>query len=202
MSIEISPYGELDLRIQAGQLLYADRPVIVFEGDEFKPKVNETGQKVVVYSAAIPRQSKTIIGAFIKLTRPDRSFDFFWMLPEDIDRLKGYSLKKNQRKDKDGNVYGDANALYHSNEGQIDTGFLEAKVIKHAFKTFPKLRLGQFSALQQDEQVQASDYGLDEPVYNQVPQKETEEEAEETDVQEIAKQQGGVNIVENPEEPF
>jgi hypothetical protein len=27
-------------------------------------------------------------------------------------------------------------------------------------------------------------------------------EAEETDVQEIAKQQGGVNIVENPEEPF
>ena len=81
-------------------------------------------------------------------------------------------------------------------------GFLEAKVIKHAFKTFPKLRLGQFSALQQDEQVQASDYGLDEPVYNQVPQKETEEEAEETDVQEIAKQQGGVNIVENPEEPF
>ena len=124
------------------------------------------------------------------------------MLPEDIDRLKGYSLKKNQRKDKDGNVYGDANALYHSNEGQIDTGFLEAKVIKHAFKTFPKLRLGQFSALQQDEQVQASDYGLDEPVYNQVPQKETEKEAEETDVQEIAKQQGGVNIVENPEEPF
>ena len=43
MSIEISPYGELDLRIQAGQLLYADRPVIVFEGDEFKPKVTETG---------------------------------------------------------------------------------------------------------------------------------------------------------------
>lgn len=202
MSIEISPYGELDLRIQAGQLLYADRPVIVFEGDDFKPKVTETGQKVVVYSAAIPRQSKTIIGAFIKLTRPDRSFDFFWMLPEDIDRLKSYSLKKNQRM-KDGQLIGDANALYKSNDGQIDTGFLEAKVIKHAFRTFPKLRLGQFSALQQDEQVQASDYGLDEPVYNQVPQKEIEEKEEEgTKVQEIAKQQGGVNIVENPEEPF
>lgn len=199
MSIEISPYGELDLRIQAGQLLYADRPVIVFEGDEFSPRVTETGQKVVVYSAAIPRKSKTIIGAFIKLTRPDRSSDFFWMLPEDIDRLKGYSLKKSQRRDSKGNIYGDANALYKSNDGQIDTGFLEAKVIKHAFKTFPKLRLGQFSALQQGEQEQASDYGLDEPVYNQVPQKGIEEE---TDVQEIAKQQGGVNIVENPEEPF
>lgn len=203
MSIEISPYGELDLRIQAGQLLYADRPVIVFEGDEFKPKVTETGQKVVVYSAAIPRQSKTIIGAFIKLTRPDRSFDFFWMLPEDIDRLKEYSLKKNQRKGKDGNIYGEANALYKSNGGQIDTGFLEAKVIKHAFKTFPKLRLGQFSSLQQDDQVQASDYGLDEPVYNnQVPQSELEETEEAADIEEIAKQQGGVNIVENPEEPF
>ncbi|MCM1031607.1 MAG: recombinase RecT [Oscillibacter sp.] len=201
MSIEISPYGELDLRIQAGQLLYADRPVIVFEGDDFKPKVTETGQKVVVYSAAIPRQSKTIIGAFIKLTRPDRSFDFFWMLPEDIERLKGYSLKKNQRI-KDGQLVGDANALYKSNDGQIDTGFLEAKVIKHAFKTFPKLRLGQFSALQQDEQIQASDYGLDEPVHNQVPQQEREEETEEANAQEIAQQQGGVNIVENPEEPF
>lgn len=93
-TIEISPYGELDLRIQAGQLLYADRPVVVFEGDEFQPRVTETGQKVAVYSASIPRKSKTIIGAFIKLTRPDGSFDFFWMLPEDIDRLKEYSLKK------------------------------------------------------------------------------------------------------------
>ncbi len=203
MSIEISPYGELDLRIQAGQLLYADRPVIVFEGDEFKPKVTETGQKVVVYSAAIPRQSKTIIGAFIKLTRPDRSFDFFWMLPEDIERLKGYSLKKNQWQDKEGNVHGEANSLYKSNEGQIDTGFLEAKVIKHAFKTFPKLRLGQFSTLQQDDQIQASDYGLDEPIHNQVPQREENEETEEVaDIEEIAKQQRGVNIVENPEEPF
>lgn len=202
MTIEISPYGELDLRIQAGQLLYADRPVIVFEGDYFQPRVTETGQKVVVYSSSIPRKSNTIIGAFIKLTRPDRSFDFFWMLPEDIERLKKYSLKKNQRKDKDGNVYGDANALYKSNEGQIDTGFLEAKVIKHAFKTFPKLRLGQFSALQ-NEDIQASDYGLDEPVYNQVPVKgQIIEEEEDVTAEEVAKEQGGVTIVENPEEPF
>ncbi|WP_065218032.1 MULTISPECIES: recombinase RecT [Butyricimonas] len=198
-TIEISPYGELDLRIQAGQLLYADRPVVVFEGDEFQPRVTETGQKVVVYSASIPRKSKTIIGAFIKLTRPDGSFDFFWMLPEDIDRLKGYSLKKNQKRDKDGNVYGDSNALYKSNNGQIDTGFLEAKVIKHAFKTFPKLKLGQFSKLQ--EEAQAIDYGLDEPVYNQVPVEE-EEDKERATAEEIANQEGGVTIVDNPDEPF
>ena len=188
-TIEISPYGELDLRIQAGQLLYADRPVVVFDGDEFQPRVTETGQKVVVYSASIPRKSKTIIGAFIKLTRPDGSFDFFWMLPEDIERLKGYSEKKNK---------GTANALYTGKDGQIDTGFFEAKVIKHAFKTFPKLKLGQFSKLQ--EEAQAIDYGLDEPVYNQVP---VEEECkDQVTAEEIANQEGGVTIVDNPDEPF
>lgn len=191
-SIEISPYGEMDMRIQAGQLLYADRPVIVFEGDEFKPKVTETGQKVVVYSASIPRQSKNIIGAFIKLTRPDKSFDFFWMLPEDIDRLKGYSTKKNR---------GIANALYGGKDGQIDTGFLEAKIIKHAFKTFPKLKLGQFSTLQQ-EPVQASDYGLDEPVYNQTPVQTYEEpESEEPTAEQIATAQGGI-VINDPDEAF
>lgn len=192
-SIEISPYGEMDLRIQAGQLLYADRPVIVYEGDEFKPKVTETGQKVVVYSASIPRQSKNIIGAFIKLTRPDKSFDFFWMLPEDIERLKGYSEKKNK---------GTANALYGGKSGQIDTGFLEAKVIKHSFKTFPKLKLGQFSQLQKDEPIQASDYGLDEPVYDQTPVQYDEPEDNIEEQLAAAKAQGGINIVDNPEEPF
>lgn len=191
-TLEISPYGELDLRIQAGQLLYADRPVVVYEGDEFHPKVTETGQKVVVYSASIPRKSKTIIGAFLKLTRPDGSFDFFWMLPEDIERLKGYSAKKNK---------GTANALYTGNDNQIDTGFLEAKVIKHAFKTFPKLKLGQFSKLQ--EEIQAVDYGLDEPVYNQVPvHGEQQEEEEQVTAEKVASQEGGVTIVDNPEEPF
>lgn len=190
-TIEISPYGELDLRIQAGQLLYADRPVVVFDGDEFQPRVTETGQKVVVYSAAIPRKSKNIIGAFIKLTRPDNSFDFFWMLPEDIERLKGYSAKKNK---------GTANALYDK-DGQIDTGFLEAKVIKHAFKTFPKLRLGQFSKLQDEEQ--AIDYGLDEPVHSQIPLQEKQEyDEEQVTAQKIADQEGGVTIVNNPDEPF
>lgn len=187
-TLEISPYGELDLRIQAGQLLYADRPVVVYEGDRFQPMVNESGQKVVVYAAAIPRTSGNIIGAFIKLTRPDGSFDFFWMLPEDIERLKGYSSRKNR---------GTANQLYSSNSGQIDTGFLEAKLIKHAFKTFPKLKLGQFSKLQ--EEAQAVDYGLDEPVRSQIPVETPEEESQEECPDDEPE---GIKIVENPEEPF
>lgn len=193
-TLEISPYGELDLRIQAGQLLYADRPVVVYEGDEFQPRVNESGQKVVVYAAAIPRKSRNIIGAFVKLTRPDNSFDFFWLLPEDIERLKGYSSKKNR---------GTANQLYSSNGGQIDTGFLEAKLIKHAFKTFPKLKLGQFSKLQ--DEAQSADYGLDEPVRSQIPVGDEYQHGEETQYEEEAQEEEnprGIKIIENPEEPF
>ena len=154
-SLEVSPYGELALRMQKGQLLYADSPVIVYEGDMFKPIVNDKGQKICLYEAAIPRKSKTIIGAFIRLTRPDGSFDFSYMLPDDIERLRIYSQKKNKTSG--------ANALYSSNEGQIDTGFLAAKVIKHAFKTFPKIKIGNFSRLQESE-AQAIDYGLDQSI--------------------------------------
>jgi hypothetical protein len=153
--VEISPYGELALRIQAGQIKYADRPVIVYEGDTFQPIVNDNGQKIVRYQAKTPRQSKKIIGSFIRLTRPDGSFDFYHMLEDDIARLKGYSARKNRD--------AGANTLYTSDAGQIDSGFLEAKTIKHAFRTFPKIRLGQFSQLQRDEEpVQTIDYGLDD----------------------------------------
>jgi hypothetical protein len=169
--IEISPYGELTLRIQAGQLKYADSPVIVYEGDTFQPLINDSGQKIVKYSAKIPRQAGAkIIGSFIRLIRPDGSVDFFHMLEGDIDRLKGYSSRKNK---------GTANALYGGDGGQIDSGFLEAKTIKHSFDTFPSLRLGQFSRLQKNEEgIQAVDYGLDEKVYKQTPP-ETFDEAPE-----------------------
>jgi hypothetical protein len=163
--IEISPYGELALRIQSGQLKYADSPVIVYEGDTFQPLINDSGQKIVRYQALIPRkEGKKIIGSFIRLVRPDGSVDFFHMLEGDIDRLKGYSKRKNRDKG--------ANALYNSNDGQIDSGFLEAKTIKHAFDTFPSLRLGQFSKLQvTEDKIQPTDYGLaDTPVTDkQVP---------------------------------
>jgi recombinational DNA repair protein RecT len=160
--LEISPYGELALRMQTGQLLYADSPVIVYEGDIFKPIVNEKGQKICIYEAAIPRKSKKIIGSFIRLTRPDSSFDFSYMLPEDIHRLRVYSHRQNSRGKNDNKDH--SNALYTSNDGQIDPGFLAAKTIKHAFKTFPKIRMAiKFSKLQEEE-IQPIDYGLSEEV--------------------------------------
>jgi recombinational DNA repair protein RecT len=155
--IQISPYGELALRIQANQILYADRPVVVYEGDTFQPGMNEYGRKFVKYMASVPRKSKNIIGSFIGLTRPDNSIDFFWMMDEEIERLKKASNKQN----KGGNDNGKANALYTANDGQIDIGFLEAKTLKHSLMTFPKIKIGQFTTLQQfADEPKPGDYGI------------------------------------------
>jgi recombinational DNA repair protein RecT len=181
--LEISPYGELVMRLQAGQLSHADKPVIVYKGDIFQPAV-KNGVKTIDYSPKIPRESKTIIGGFIGLTRSDGSRDFFWMLPDDVDRLKKYSEKKNK---------GKANALYNSYEGGIDSGFLEAKILKHAFSCFPRLKVGQFSTLSTEEPDEMA-YGLDikpeqlpqKPVYetqytDDEPETETEDYTESQD---------------------
>jgi hypothetical protein len=177
-SIIVSPYGELILRIEAGQVLYIDNPVIVYEGDEFRPYV-KSGVKSVDYSPKIPRESKKIIASFVAITRPDKSKDFFWMLEDDILRLKGYSAKQNKKTDpKTKEVTYTANKLYSSDNGGIDRGFLEAKTIKHAFDSFPKVRIGQFSKLSSEEP-QAMDYGLSEPQVYPEPEEQTSFDDEE-----------------------
>jgi hypothetical protein len=133
----ISPYGELTIRMEVGQIKYIDQPVVVYDCDSIRIRTNEAGQKVVVYEGAIPRTSKKIIACFVKVTRPDGSFDFNYLLEDDIIRLAAYSQRNNSR----GSSAGKANALYTSNDGQVDPGFLIAKTIKHAFRTFPKVRI-------------------------------------------------------------
>lgn len=141
-AVQISPYGELVMRMRSGQIRHADNPVIVYEGDTFQPKITPEGKKTVLYEAMIPRKSDHIIGAFIRITRNDGTVDFEWMVEQDINRIKGYSERQNK---------GNANALYTSNGGQIDPGFLAAKMIKHAFRTYPKVRTGQFSELETEK---------------------------------------------------
>lgn len=128
----LSPYGELALRIKYGHIKYADNPVLVYEGDSFRPKNDASGNFIIEYEKCIPRKSSKIIAAFIKLVRHDGSNDFkFIVVDEDIARLAKYSAKSKGQN-------AQANALYTSNEGQIDPGFLMAKLIKHAFKNYPK----------------------------------------------------------------
>ena len=183
MYVEISPYGELALRIQAGQIIYSDDPVVCYDGDLFQPFVDDNGIKRVRYQAQVPRKGTTIIGCFVKHTRPDHTFDYGWLLPEDITRLQGYSEKQNSKWENGQRVAGNANALYHAGvDGQIDSGFLKAKTLKHSFTTFPKLKLGQFSALEKEpEQIQSMDYGLSDTKINhsQVPEEEKTEQVQE-----------------------
>lgn len=149
-----SPYGELYLRMKAGHVKHVDNPVVVYEGDQFEPGY-KNGQKIVNYVPRIPRVSSKIVGGFVKITRRDGSVDFQWMLEPDLKRLAGYSAKQNK---------GRANELYTSNDGQIDPGFFEAKLIRHAFKTYPKLKTGQFTQLETElvEQQEIDvDYGIE-----------------------------------------
>lgn len=208
-SLTITGPGELVLRKRAGQINYADNPVIVYEGDLFQPELDEKGCKTIRYKAAIPRKiNAKIIGAFIRIVRNDGSIDYQWLLENDIDRLKSFSSKANSYWDAKQNkrVAGDANALYTSLNGGIDSGFLENKMIKHAFDAYPKIRTGQFTQLESHIAPEIN-YELEEPI----------QETIETTAQDVTKQEpengafggnsependGSITIPENEEGAF
>lgn len=148
-NLTISGYGELALRAKVGQIRHADNPVIVYDGDSFEYG-EKNGQKVVNYMSAFPRKSDRIVACFIKITRADGTIDYSVMTETDWKRLQGYSEKQNSYKDRrTGETVVKSNALYNVN-GQIDTGFLIAKCIKHAFKTYPKINIGKGSVMESD----------------------------------------------------
>lgn len=149
-NLTISGYGELVLRKNAGQIRHADNPVIVYEGDKFEfGEVN--GRKVVNYMSALPRRSNKIIACFLKITRADGTIDYSVMTEPDWLRLKGYSDKQNTFYDYKNNQWvTKSNELYGKKDSQIDTGFLMAKCVKHAFKTYPKLQIGRGTSLESE----------------------------------------------------
>lgn len=152
LGLIISGYGELVLRERTGQIKYADNPVIVYEEDSFSFTDNN-GHKSVSYTCNLPHTSGKIIACFIRIVRVDSSTDYFVMFEEDWTRLADYSEKNNTYYDKNTRqrVSRGANELYKSRNGAIDTGFLMAKCIKHAFKTYPKVRIGRETMLEADE---------------------------------------------------
>ena len=92
-SVSVTGYGELTMRMRAGQIRYADNPVIVYEGDIFSISL-DNGVKKITYSAAIPRKSSNVIGAFIRIVRCDGSEDYQWLLEGDIQRLAKFLENK------------------------------------------------------------------------------------------------------------
>ncbi|MCD8292331.1 MAG: recombinase RecT, partial [Prevotellaceae bacterium] len=153
-NLTISGYGELYLRARAGQILHADNPVIVYDGDQFTFGEKD-GHKFVNFASNLPHGNKKIIACFIKITRSDGTVDYSVMTEGDWKRLADYSAKNNVVFNQETNQRENrANTLYTSNGGQIDTGFLVAKCVKHAFKTYPKLQIGKGSIMQSDQEEQ------------------------------------------------
>lgn len=160
-NLTISGYGELILRRKAGQILHADNPTIVYEGDTFQFGEKD-GHKIVNYMSCFPRRSNKIVACFMKITRVDGSVDYSVMTENDWLRLKSYSDKQNTFFDRKTNQYVTRPNELYNKDGQIDTGFLMAKCIKHAFKTYPKLQIGRGTSLESDM--------TEQPVYDIVPQ--------------------------------
>ncbi|MDX9847430.1 MAG: recombinase RecT [Tenuifilaceae bacterium] len=160
--LRITAYGELNLRIQSGQIQRMLNPVVVYEGDKFQPRTNQQGELYVEYEPNIPRKSKTIIACWVRIILPGGISDFKWLTQEDIDRLKRYSIPRGGQNPK-------PNALYEANEGQIDPGFLEAKTIKHAMRAYTKLRVGDNVMFEEEEletqakETNAQAQGFDDP---------------------------------------
>lgn len=139
--LRITAYGELNMRITSGQIVRMKNPIVLYEGDHFQPMTNNRGELYVDYKPSIPRKSQKIYGSWVCIELPGNSLDFKWLLEDDIARLKGYSEKQ-----------GGGNALYKSDNGQIDPGFLEAKTIKHAMRAYTKLRVSDVAAFEGEEE--------------------------------------------------
>lgn len=151
-TLTISGYGELIQRERAGQIRHADNPVVVYEGDGFTFS-DQDGRKSVNYTLNINHDTTKPVACFLRITRADGSVDYSVMLREDWQRLAAYSGKANKKWDANTRTMVERpNELYQSGEGgRIDTGFLMAKCIKHAFKTYPKVRIGKGTTYEADE---------------------------------------------------
>lgn len=150
-NLTISGYGELFVRKMAGQIRHADNPTVVYEGDTFEYGERD-GRKFVNYASAFPRKSNRIVACFIKITRADGSTDYSVMTESDWLRLKNYSDRNNTFTDRrTGKTVVKSNELYGTGDnGDIDPGFLMAKCIKHAFRTYPRIKIGKGSVMESE----------------------------------------------------
>ena len=142
----ISGQGELTIRKMQGQILYADNPRIVYAEDYFD--VSETNGATNITYKAVDGPKKEMKAAFLKITRIDGTIDYKVMWFSELMQLRNFSR--------------DQNSLAWTKGLK---GMFEAKLIKHAFKTYPKASItGSFSKLQSEEDDPTPveiDYGID-----------------------------------------
>jgi len=144
-TISVTGYGEILLRQRAGQIKSADSPVVIYDCDSVEFGERD-GHKYLDYKKAFPTPTGAkIIGCYVRIVKNDGTPDYFLMDMNEIIRLKNYSTRFN------GGRY--TNALYgeEADSADIDTGFLKAKTIKHAFKGYPRLELTTGGAMESDK---------------------------------------------------
>lgn len=134
--LQISGIGELALRVQQQQIKYADNPVLVYDCDYFSMGTKDN-HLFVSHDVKLPRVENAMITAcYLRITRNDDSIDYKVLTMPEIDQLKKFS------KDPESKAW------------TIGLpGMVQAKTIKHAFRTYPKLRsmqMTKFSALESD----------------------------------------------------
>lgn len=147
-TLMISGYGELSMRIRQNQIKYADNPVLVYEGDVFKHGTRNNSL-FLEHEAVYPRKSDNIIACYLRLERNDGTSDYKVLSIEEIYKLQKFSKDPKSKAWTDGLP-----------------GMVQAKTIKHAFRSYPKVRMGDFSNLASNtvdaeaEETPRIDYGL------------------------------------------
>lgn len=147
-TLMISGYGELHMRVRQGQIKHADNPILVFEGDHFQHGT-KNDKVFLEHVAAFPRKSEKIIACYIRIQRNDDTVDYKVLGIDEVMKFREFS------KDKESLAW---------TAGL--PGMVQAKTLKHAFRSYPKMRMGEFTMLQsqvvdtESEQLPAIDYGL------------------------------------------
>lgn len=146
-TLMISGYGELSMRVRQGQIKHADNPILVYEGDHFQHGTKD-GKVFLEHVATFPRKSDNIIACYIRLERNDGSVDYKVLGIDEVMKFKAFS--------KDQNSLAWTSGL---------PGMVQAKTMKHAFRSYPKIRMGDFSQLdsqvvEAEPELPKIDYGL------------------------------------------
>lgn len=143
-TVSVSPYGELFLRQRSKQILHADNPVLVYEGDHFVTGIRN-GETFIEHTAAYPRKSDHIIACYVRLVRPDGSVDFKVLSENEFENIRKMSKSPNS-------------PAYTTGRA----GMFMAKTLKHAFKSYPRVKLrGDFSKVEEEIEIEeAIDYGF------------------------------------------
>lgn len=136
--LDISAYGEVALRIRAGQVVHVDNPVYVYAGDDF------TVTNGIPHHVQRSRGGK-IEACWVRIVLPNGAHDYKVMWTDEIELLKSSSKNPGSK------------AWVGGFEGQPMPGMIRAKTLRHAFSTYPRIKIGANSEFADD----TDDAGID-----------------------------------------